>query len=77
MLEKKDIVDLASWKMPFGRYQNTTLIDLPEEYLLWFIKNGWPDGRLGYLMQVCLEIKIDGSEGVVKTLKSKLSQAPE
>lgn len=73
MLTKQDIVDLASWAMPFGRYKNTLLIDLPEEYLLWFTKNGWPEGRLGYLMQVCLEIKIDGSESVVKALKSKHS----
>ena len=74
MLEKQDLIDLAVWEMPFGRYQGKTLIDLPEEYLLWFVDRGWPEGRLGYLMQVCLEIKVDGSEAVVKTLKQRLAE---
>lgn len=75
LLTKKDLVDLATWKMPFGKYSGSVLIDLPEEYLLWFNKNGFPEGRLGNLLKICLEIKVDGSEGVVKQLKSKLEQA--
>lgn len=72
LLTKKDLIDLASWKMPFGKYAGSVLIDLPEEYLLWFNKKDFPEGRLGYLLKICLEIKVDGSEGVVKQLKSKL-----
>ena len=68
MLEKQDLVDLAQWEMPFGKYQGKILIDLPEEYLLWFNKKGWPEGRLGRLLALCLEIKVDGSESVVKAL---------
>lgn len=71
MLEKQDIIDLAQWEMPFGKYQGKVLIDLPEEYLLWFRKQGWPNGRLGTLLALCLEIKIDGSESVVKALKAR------
>ena len=73
MLEKQDLIDLASWSMPFGKYKGKTLIDLPEEYLLWFIKNGWPEGRLGYLMKICLEIKVDGSEAAIKDLRKTLA----
>lgn len=60
--------------MPYGKYTNTALIDLPEEYLLWFNQKGFPEGRLGYLLKVCLEIKIDGSEDVVKGIKKKLDK---
>jgi len=74
-LTHKDLIDLASWKMPYGRYAGAVLIDLPEEYLLWFNKNGFPEGRLGDLLKVCLEIKVDGSEGVIKQLKAKLEKA--
>ncbi len=75
MLAQQDLIDLASWKMPYGKYSGSVLIDLPEEYLLWFNQKGWPEGRLGYLLQVCLEIKVDGSEGVVKAIKKKLEKA--
>ena len=77
MLEKQDLIDLASWSMPFGRYQGKVLIDLPEEYLLWFVDRGFPEGRLGYLMKVCLEIKVDGSEAIVKAIKEKLAEAAQ
>ena len=73
MLEKQDLVDLAQWEMPFGKYQGKILIDLPEEYLLWFNKKGWPEGRLGRLLALCLEIKVDGSESVVKALATERS----
>ncbi|GAM74125.1 hypothetical protein JCM19241_5321 [Vibrio ishigakensis] len=34
-------------KMPFGKYAGRVLIDLPEEYLLWFEnKAEWPKGEL-------------------------------
>ncbi len=38
MFDKEDLIKLAKMKMPFGKYQGRVLIDLPEEYLLWFSK---------------------------------------
>lgn len=32
---------LANMKMPFGKYAGRVLIDLPEEYLLWFAQKGF------------------------------------
>ncbi|MGI9288497.1 MAG: DUF3820 family protein [Pseudomonadales bacterium] len=71
MFDKQDLVDVANTSMPFGRYSGCVLIDLPEEYLLWFERREFPKGRLGYLMALCLEIRIHGAEGVVKPLKGK------
>ena len=42
--DKEDLLKLARWNMPFGKYKDRPLIDLPEAYLLWFREKGFPDG---------------------------------
>lgn len=69
MLDKQDLVKLANQPMPFGKYKGKVLIDLPEEYLLWFAKEGFPDGKLGELLQLALEIRKGGLESLLKPLK--------
>lgn len=70
MLEKENLIKLARIQMPFGKYAGRVLIDLPEEYLLWFDKgNKFPEGELGDLMKLCLALKIEGLDSVVKPLK--------
>ncbi|WP_111976642.1 DUF3820 family protein [Algibacillus agarilyticus] len=69
MFEQKDLIDLARFTMPFGKYEGRVIIDLPEEYLLWFQKKEFPQGRLGQLMALALAIKIEGLEGLIKPLK--------
>jgi uncharacterized protein (DUF3820 family) len=71
MFDKQDLLKLARQTMPFGKYQGKVLIDLPEEYLLWFAKKEFPKGELGRLMQLALEIRINGLEGVIMPLKRK------
>lgn len=69
MLEKENVLKLVRIKMPFGKYAGRVLIDLPEEYLLWFDKKGFPEGELGGLLKLCLALKIEGLDTVVKPLK--------
>ena len=71
MFEKKDLIKIANMEMPFGKYKGKTLIQLPEEYLLWFVDRGFPSGQLGYLMQLTLEIKINGLDEIIYPLKGK------
>lgn len=69
MFQKEDLLKLANMPMPFGKYQGRVLIDLPEEYLLWFARKGFPEGQLGRLLQLALEIRINGLEGILQPLK--------
>ena len=71
MLDKEDLVRLAKTEMPFGKYKGSLLIDLPEPYLLWFVDKGFPENRLGMLMKLSLEIKINGLEHLIEPLKNR------
>lgn len=71
MFDKEDLAKLAKYEMPFGKYKGKILIDLPENYLLWFADKGFPDGKLGTLMALALEIKINGLEHLIQPLKAR------
>lgn len=57
---------LARAKMPFGKYKGRRLVDLPEPYVIWFSRKGFPEGELGELLQTVYEIKVNGLEYLFK-----------
>ena len=61
--------DLVEIKMPFGRYKNIVLCDLPVSYLEWFAREGFPQGKLGILLSTMHIIKTNGLEDLLKPLK--------
>ncbi|HIF9293243.1 TPA: DUF3820 family protein [Photobacterium damselae] len=71
MFNKEHLVKLANTKMPFGKYRGRVIIDLPEEYLLWFQKKGFPEGELGLLMALALEFRVEGLESVIRPLRNE------
>lgn len=71
MFAKEDLIHIANQEMPFGKYQGYRLINLPEDYLLWFSKKGWPQGKIGELLQLTLEIKINGLETLITPLQKR------
>ena len=54
---------LTKARMPFGKYKNCQLISLPESYLIWLARKGYPKGLLGVMLKDVYEIKLNGLEG--------------
>ena len=63
--------ELVKIPMPFGKYKGVLLCDLPEPYLVWFYKNGFPQGKLGVSLATMYEIKLNGLEYLLRPLKEK------
>lgn len=63
------LIHLVTMKMPFGKYKDTILCDLPVSYLEWFHRKGFPKGKLGMLLATMYEIKINGLEKLLQPLK--------
>ena len=68
----EDLEALFEMQMPYGRYRGRFLIDLPEEYLLWFERSSFPNGNLGRWMRLSLGIKRHGAEPAVKQVRTRL-----
>jgi len=65
------LLELAEMRMPFGRYAGRRLIDLPEPYVVWFARQGFPAGKLGEMLQAVYEIKLNGLEYLFTPLRGK------
>ncbi len=65
------LLEITKEKMPFGKYKNTILFDLPTFYLEWFHKKGFPKGKLGMQLATVYEIKINGLEQLIYDLQKK------
>lgn len=68
--DKDILLQLVIQKMSFGKYKDRVLCDLPEYYLNWFKREGFPKGKLGMLMETMYEIKLNGLEYLLQPLKS-------
>ncbi|WP_372683169.1 DUF3820 family protein [Desulfosarcina sp.] len=63
------LLKLAGMRMPFGRYKDRLLIDLPEDYVIWLANKGFPGGPLGDMLREVYEIKVNGLEYLFKPLR--------
>lgn len=64
-----DLTHLANARMPFGQYKDRYLIDLPDHYLVWFQRHGFPEGKLGLMLRSVLEIRTNGLEKLLIPLR--------
>ncbi len=64
------LLQLVEMRMPFGKYKGTVLCNLPVSYLEWFQRKGFPEGKLGMLLQTMYEIKLNGLEYLLQPLKN-------
>ena len=74
-----DLAEIASTPMPFGKFgpahfppRGLPLYDLPVEYLAWFArKNCFPQARLGELLRMVHQMKVDGLDSVFDQFRQR------
>jgi len=64
--------EIAQMRMPFGKYEGRLLIDLPEPYVIWFARQGFPEGKLVNMLRTVYEIKVNGLEYLFVPLRKDL-----
>ncbi|MEQ8582694.1 MAG: DUF3820 family protein [Marinoscillum sp.] len=68
-MDKSILLELTTYRMPFGKYKGVAICNLPERYLIWFRTKGFPEGKLGMLLNTMYEIRLNGLEYLLKGLK--------
>jgi uncharacterized protein len=63
------LMEMVRTRMPFGKYKDRLLCDLPVSYLEWFSRKGFPPGKIGAQLSAVYEIKLNGLEYLLKPLK--------
>ena len=66
---KNALIELAKAKMHFGKYKGFYLSDIPEYYLIWYKRKGFPDNKLGKQMREVLELKENGLEHILRKIR--------
>jgi len=72
-MQKEILLDLVTKRMPFGKYKGKLICDIPEHYLLWLHRQGFPEGKLGMWLNTMYEIKLNGLENLLYPLKANAS----
>lgn len=65
------LIELAKAKMPYGKFKGRFLIDLPEHYIVWYKQKGFPKGKLGNQLEQIFEIKVNGLEPMIRTIRDR------
>jgi len=68
------LIKLAHAKMPYGKYEGRYIIDLPEYYLVWLQNNRLPKGILGEQLKLVYELKLNGLEDLIRSIKKQNPQ---
>ena len=68
---RKELIALANARMPYGKYEGKLLIEIPENYLVWYQNKGFPSGKLGNQLAQMMEIKRNGLEKLIYPLIKK------
>ena len=61
--------ELTTTKMPFGKYKDGIICDLPEFYIEWFARKGFPKGKIGMLLNTMYEINLNGLKYLLEPLR--------
>ena len=74
-INREVLEQLLTATMPYGRFEGTPLLDLPEPYVVWFKQQGFPEGALGTQLAAVYEIKVYGLEALLAPLRRRADDA--
>lgn len=70
--------EMDGYHMPFGKFgprdfppDGVPIYDLPAEYLHYFKVKGFPRGRLGELLEIVYQAKMDGADVMFNSLRAR------
>ncbi|HEV7378191.1 MAG TPA: DUF3820 family protein [Dyadobacter sp.] len=66
------LIELISYRMPFGKHKGQLIIELPVSYLEWFEREGLPKGKLGVMLNTMYEIRLNGLMFLIDGLKARV-----
>jgi uncharacterized protein (DUF3820 family) len=67
---KEILLSLVNTKMPYGKYKDILLCNIPVHYLEWINRQGFPKGKLGVQLETIYEIKLNGLEHLLTPIKN-------
>jgi uncharacterized protein (DUF3820 family) len=67
---KEILLSLVNTKMPYGKYKDVLLCNIPVHYLEWINRQGFPKGKLGVQLDTMYEIKLNGLEHLLTPIKN-------
>lgn len=70
-MNPQDLQLLLSRRMPYGKYKDRLIADLPGHYLGWFAREGFPRGELGRLLALMYEIDHNGLGALLEPLRRR------
>ena len=68
-MNPQELLLLVTLRMPFGKYKDRLIADLPGHYLNWFARTGFPKGELGRLLALMQEIDHNGLKPLLDPLR--------
>jgi len=69
-MQTESLALLLTYKMPYGKYKDRVLADLPGHYLGWMARAGFPNGQLGALLALMYELDHNDLRGLLDPLRT-------
>ncbi len=73
-MHEHELIKLANFKMPYGKYKDQFLLFIPEHYIIWMLNNASLNNSLKEKLLFIKEIKDNGLEHLILPLIKKGNQ---
>ncbi len=70
-MNSEDLLLLVTRTMPYGKYKDRLIADLPGQYLNWFAREGFPSGEIGRLLALMQELDHNGLSSLLEPLRKR------